>query len=458
MRRPASTTIVGSVIVVAITVPAVAYILTVDRQAHAQTRPGTSADATENARAAAAEAGKPVAVETAKPDHRTLVRELALPASLEAYESADLYAKTSGYIAEVKVDIGSPVCAGDLLIRIDVPEMADELRQAEAALAAKRANLEALRAKAVRAALMVETAAAEERVREAEAELQDITAKRKEELFKGSAIPQQEYDEARIKLSIAQSQVNVGRARRIGAEGDRKAAEADVNVAEAEVAVAQANIARLKTLMEYASITAPFDGVIAKRQTDPGDFVRSAVQGATMPLLVLANIDRLRIVLDVPESDCRFVKDGTPLEVRLAAHDANPLALTVSRSAHALNPSTRTMRAEADLVNADHTLAPGMFAHVAVKLEARQAALLVPSKAVRVHGRDVFVLVAEGGVARAAPVQIGYDDGEWSEIVAGLNGAEAVITAAKGVLAAGMPVTVAETRTAQAGSGEVPGL
>jgi len=451
MTRPRSTTLAGSLIVSAAAISAVAYVLTVDRTALGQAKPSSSADANEAA-------SRPVAVETAKPDQRTLVRELALPASLEAYESADLYAKTSGYIAEVKVDIGSRVRAGDLLIRIDVPEMADELRQAEAALAARRASLEALRAKAVRAALMVETAAAEELARAAEAELQGITAKRKEELFDGKAIPQQEYDEARIKLSIARAQVNVAKARRIGAEGDQKAAEADASVGESEVAVAEAAIARLKTMMEYASITAPFDGVITRRRTNPGDFVRSAAQGATTPLLMLANIDRLRVVLDVPESDCRFVKAGTPMDVRFAGDGAKPIQMTVARSAHSLNPATRTMRAEADLDNSDRTLSPGMYAQVAVKLETKQAALMTPSKAVRVHARDVFVLVADNGLARAVPVQVGYDDGEWSEIVSGLNGSEAVITAAKGVLAAGMPVAVAEPKTARAAANEAPGL
>jgi RND family efflux transporter MFP subunit len=457
MTRPRSTTLVGSLIVTAAAISAVAYMVTVDRTALALAKADSSANTKTGARAAGAEAGKPVAVETAKPDQRTLVRELALPASLEAYESAELYAKTSGYIAEVKVDIGSRVRAGDLLVRIDVPEMADELRQAEAALAAKRANLEALKAKAVRAALMVETAAAEESARAAEAELQQITAQRKEELFNGKAIPQQEYDEARIKLSIAHAQVNVAKAKRAGAAGDQRAAGADADVGEAEVAVAEAAIARLKTMMEYASISAPFDGVITRRRTNPGDFVRSAAQGATTPLLTLANIDRLRVVLDVPESDCRFVKAGTPLDVRLAGTGSKPIELTVARSAQSLNPATRTMRAEADLENSDRTLSPGMYAHVAIKLETKQAALMVPSKAVRVHARDVFVLVADNGVARSVPVQIGYDDGEWSEIVSGLSGSEAVITAAKGVLAAGMNVEVAVRTSAPIESAEVTG-
>ncbi|HMQ16234.1 MAG TPA: biotin/lipoyl-binding protein, partial [Phycisphaerae bacterium] len=176
------------IVVTVVAISAVAYMLTGDRAALGQTKPSPGADAKELTgggpantggtpapqASRATEAGKPVPVEVAKPDQRTLVRELALPASLEAYESASLYAKTSGYIAEVKVDIGSRVRAGELLVRIDVPEMADELRQAEATLAARRANLEAVQARAVRAALMVVTAAAEELAREAEAELQQL--------------------------------------------------------------------------------------------------------------------------------------------------------------------------------------------------------------------------------------------------------------------------------------------
>jgi len=441
MNRPPSVTIVGSLVVAVLAVSTLVWMLSADRSALAQAmaEPG-----------GAGESSQPVAVTTSRPDRRTLVRELALPASMEAYASAELYAKTSGYVAEVKVDIGSRVGAGDELIRIDVPEMLDELRQAEAALAARRASLAALKAKATRAGLMVETAAAEELAREAEAELQQITTTRKEELVKGNAITTQEFDEARIKLSIAQAQVSIATAKRAAAAGDKATADADVGVGEAEIAVAEANVSRLRTLMEYASIKAPFDGVITKRQIDPGDFVRSAAQGAATPLLTVARIDRVRVVLDVPESDCRFVTEGTPLELRLAACTGDPVSLFVSRTAKALNPATRTMRAEADLDNPDLALSPGMFAHVAVKLETKQAAMLVPSRAIRVHGRDVFVLVADGGVARAVPVEVGYDDGEWSEINSGLDGSEAVIAAAKGVLAAGMPVRATEAKSTPA--------
>jgi len=379
-------------------------------------------------------------VETTKPDRRALVRALALPATLEAYESADLYAKVSGYVGEVAVDIGSRVRAGDGLIRIEVPEMADELRQAEAVLASRRAGLAALQAKAVQAARMVDTAAAVAAARQAELDLQAITTQRKEELFKGTAIPRQEIDEARSRRQVAAAQLQIAGAERTASESERVAADADVKVAEAEVAVAEAQAARLRTLRQYTTITAPFDGVITVRRVDPGDFVRSAEQGTSVPLLTLASVDRLRLVLEIPESDCRDVLPGTTLDVRQAALAPEPFTLEVARTARALNPATRTMRAEADLPNSEGRASPGMYAQVVVRLETKAEALLVPSRAIHVRGEDVFVLAADDGVARALLVELGYDDGEWAEIVSGLSGAESVILAARGAVTAGMPV------------------
>ncbi len=98
------------------------------------------------------------------------------------------------------------------------------------------------------------------------------------------------------------------------------------------------------------------------------------------------------------------------------------------------------MRAEADLDNADNRLTAGMYAYVAVNLESKEQAMMVPSKAIRTAGKDMIVLVVNDGVAQARPISIGYDDGIWAEILSGLDGNEAVITATSGVVTAGSPV------------------
>jgi len=199
-------------------------------------------------------------------------------------------------------------------------------------------------------------------------------------------------------------------------------------------------VAKIKTLMEYATITAPFDGVITERFIDPGDFVRSATEGAVNPLLWIAKTDRIRLSLEIPEMDSTSVKVGTPVEVLVKALGTNPFPGTITRTAVALRASTRTMRAEVDLDNADGLFAPGMYAQVTIKLEIKENALMIPSKAVRIRGRETFVLVARGEIAQKVPVSLGYDDGIWAEVLSGIADDEWIITAATGAVTPGTPV------------------
>ena len=119
----------------------------------------------------------------------------------------------------------------------------------------------------------------------------------------------------------------------------------------------------------------------------------------------------------------------------------------IQRTTVALNPKTRTMRAEVDLDNKDGMLAAGMYAQVTVQLQTRQNALLVPSKSLRVRGRKISLLVARQGVAESVEVKIGYDDGIWAEIVAGdLHDDDRVITAAQSIVVPGTPVKAVDER------------
>ena len=365
-------------------------------------------------------------VEVTQPERRTLTRPLTMPATLMADEQVDMLAKTSGYVTEVVVDIGSRVKKGDVLAIIDVPEMMDELRQAQAVQAAKNA-------KVTQAEALRETAKAEVQRSAAEYALHKITHDRKVALRKQNVIPEQELDEAKNQLAVAEASQKIARAK--VASG-----QADVAVAKAEVLMAVATVARIKTLMEYATIRAPFDGVITERFIDPGDFVRSAAGGAAEPLLWIAKTDRIRLSLEIPEMDSTSVKVGTPVEILVKALGTNPFPGTITRTAVALRASTRTMRAEVDLDNADGLFAPGMYAQVTIKLEIKENALMIPSKAIRIRGRETFVLVARGEIAQKVPVSLGYDDGIWAEVLSGIADDEWIITAATGAVTPGTPV------------------
>ncbi|MBW8040557.1 MAG: efflux RND transporter periplasmic adaptor subunit [Planctomycetes bacterium] len=328
---------------------------------------------------------QPIPVEVVGVIHRPLTRMLNIPATLEAYEKADLYAKISGFVTKVNVDIGSYVQKEKVLMEIAVPEIADKLRQCQAVLEAKQAR----------------------------EKLDEITAKRQEQLAAENAISQQGLDEALSQFAIA---------------------KADTKVAESEVA-------RMRTLLEYATITAPFDGVITSRNFDPGAFVRSAADGQTQPLFALAKTDKIRLIIHVPEPEVPFVRAGTKVDVKIKCLNGETIESAVTRTSIALNSNTRTMRAEVDLDNKNGQLAPGMYAQVLVKLEVKGNATLIPSKAIRVRGRDISVLVSRDGIARSCSVETGYDDGIWVEIVGGqLKDNDLIITSASSAVAPGAPV------------------
>ena len=431
-NRRTMVTVSGTVGLAALTLALVTQMLISDRAGQAF--------AAEDNVASGQTATDPVRVETVRAARQALTRTLRMPATLVPYESADLYAKTSGYVKAVNVDIGSRVKRGEPLLTIDVPEMMDDLNQAKAVLSAKQAKVRALESKVTQAEAMIVTAQAEVGRYVAEEALARLTHERQEALRRESAISAQVFDEVQSRVVVAKAQLTIAKAKISGATAQRQADEADVAVAKAEVAVQQAAIDRLETLMNYATIRAPFDGVITSRNVDPGAFVRSAADGATTPLLAIAKVDRLRLVLEIPESDAASVTVGTALEIEVKAVGGSPMQATVTRTAGALKATTRTMRAEVDLNNADGRLAPGMYARVVVTLQTQAAALVIPSRAIRQRGRESSVLVSREGVARSVPIQIGYDDGIVAEVVKGLDGDEQIIVSATSVVAPGTPV------------------
>jgi len=283
-----------------------------------------------------------------------------IPAVLRADELVDLYAKSSGYVATISVDIGSRVRKGDVLLTISVPELAAESAYAEATLSAKRA-------KAAQARSLLEAARAEEGRSTAEDELQRITAKRKEDLFKRQAIPQQEWDEARSRLAISQAELKNAAAKIASSEGD-------IQIADAEVKMAEAKCDEIRSILDYTRLVAPFDGVITRRMVDVGAFVRSAAQGVTTPLFTLAKTDPLRLVLDIPEADSARVRVGSDVLFQVKSLGDQKFPARISRTSLALRSDSRTMQAEADIANADGRFVPGMYAQASIQLVADRAA------------------------------------------------------------------------------------
>jgi multidrug efflux pump subunit AcrA (membrane-fusion protein) len=301
-------------------------------------------------------------------------------AAVEAFWSADQYAKSSGYVSDVKADIGDRVKKGQVLAVLDVPELDKELAAARATLVAKREMAKAAIAATEQAQTALDVAKRLAAGAQAEQHLADATLKRQEELFADKAATEQQMDEVRAKTLVARATTGVAEAKIAAAEADLKAARANQAVAKANADVAAAEAERTEAMTAYTRITAPFDGVVTRRQVSPGDLVQAATASRTSPMFTVQRIDTVRVFCDIPEASVGAVRVGVPAEVKLYGSGGVVIRGTVTRVAAAVNPGTRTMRAEIDLPNPDEKLRPGMYAQVTLFPSVSPVAAVPPAR------------------------------------------------------------------------------
>ncbi len=213
--------------------------------------------------------------------------------------------------------------------------------------------------------------------------------------------------------------------------------------------VAEAKLRRTRTLLQYARISAPFTGIITSRFVDPGAFIPAATAGATpqsAALLTLMDYSRVRVQAYVPEPEVPFIRNGTPVKISLEELPGRTFSGSVTRFAHALDPSTRTMLAETEVNNPEGELRPGAYASVQIELERNLNALLVPVQALLVEKAGTSVFTIADGKAKKTPVQVGFNDGTNAEIIRGIEANQPVILLGKQLLNDGQAVSATEAR------------
>lgn len=204
--------------------------------------------------------------------------------------------------------------------------------------------------------------------------------------------------------------------------------------------------AQIQAELAYATIEAPFDGVITSRSIDPGDMVfeASSPKGSGDALLRVAALDVIRVETYVPERDAAWADVGDPATVAFDALPGKPFAGKVSRMSGALDPATRTMLVEIDLPNPDGLIKPGYYGRTRIVLESRKQVLALPDATVHDEQGNAYVYVVAGeSEAQRTLIHVGVDDGEWAEIASGLDGNQRVI-AAPAAVADGAPVRIAQ--------------
>jgi RND family efflux transporter MFP subunit len=309
---------------------------------------------------------------------------VTLPGTTAAFADANIYARATGYIAKRNVDIGDSVKQGELLAQLAVPELDDQISQNEATLAQLKSSLEQAKANLT---------------------LAQVTWDRDRPLVKEGWATQQ------------QGTVDVQ---------TLKAQEAAVSVAQSNVA-SQENLLRvLRQNRDYASVVAPFDGVITQRNVDIGSLVQGNTNSGTFMFEIMQK-DVIRVWVYVPQNAAFGVAPGIDAIVRVPELPDREFPGKVTRIADALHSGTRTLLTEIDIPNPDGALPPGVYCTVDLRIPRKSPSLVVPAEALIFNRDGLQVAVFNDGKSEIRKVRVTRDLGTQVEVDVGVEPGDRVI-------------------------------
>ncbi|MFZ0273329.1 MAG: efflux RND transporter periplasmic adaptor subunit [Acidobacteriaceae bacterium] len=343
------------------------------------------------------------AVPVATVRYTSLENDLVLTAEFIPYQEVDIMAKVAGYVKAINVDIGDHVRQNAILATLEVPEIQDDLAKAKAGEAAAEAD--------------VVTAQAAVRRDQAAASIAEISFQRITDVATRDRglVPRQEVDVAQSRDAEAAAQL--------------ESASSALTAAQDAKVEADSEYSRAEAMVQYATIRAPFTGVITKRYANTGSMIQAGISSQTqaMPVVKLAQNNLLRLILPVPVSDVGGIRKGETVDVNVVSL-GRTLKGTVTRYADSVQMSTRTMDTEVDVPNPDGSLIPGMYAEVHLHLAARPHVLSAPLDAVDGIGTSAEkAYLVRDGVVHLTSVTTGLQTATRIEIVSGLEAGDDVV-------------------------------
>jgi RND family efflux transporter MFP subunit len=343
------------------------------------------------------------AVPVATVRYTSLENDLVLTAEFIPYQEVDIMAKVAGYVKAINVDIGDHVRQNAILATLEVPEIQDDLAKAKAGEAAAEAD--------------VVTAQAAVRRDQAAASIAEISFQRITDVATRDRglVPRQEVDVAQSRDAEAAAQLESASSALTAAQDARVEADSEYS--------------RAMAMVQYATIRAPFTGVITKRYANTGSMIQAGISSQTqaMPVVKLAQNNLLRLILPVPVSDVGGIRKGETVDVNVVSL-GRTLKGTVTRYADSVQMSTRTMDTEVDVPNPDGSLIPGMYAEVHLHLAARPHVLSAPLDAVDGIGTSAEKAhLVRDGVVHLTSVTTGLQTATRIEIVSGLEAGDDVV-------------------------------
>jgi RND family efflux transporter MFP subunit len=306
---------------------------------------------------------------------------VTLPGTTFAYEAANIFARTYGYIEKRNVDIGDHVKAGDVLAELTAPELDHQISQAEATLSQTQATLNQ---------------------NQASMQLAQVTNDRTGTLVKQGWATVQLGDTNRLSL---------------------EAQQAAVRVAQANIAAQRSMVRILNQQKAYQRVIAPFDGVVTQRAVDVG----SLVQAGSTFMFTLMHSNVIRVQVFVPQDQAFGLAAGVDAVIRVPEMPDRAFPGRVTRIAEALQQGTRTLLAEVDVPNPDGALRPGIYCSVELDIPRKVPSLLISANAVIFNRDGLQVAVVENDVVHIRKVTVARDLGTQIEVRNGVKAGDQVV-------------------------------
>ncbi|GGE40456.1 RND family efflux transporter MFP subunit [Pedobacter psychrotolerans] len=328
---------------------------------------------------------KPLTIATFALKKEKLSTQLSLPGELIALQQVDLYAKVSSFVKSLKVDIGSEVSKGQLLMTLEAPEMASQLAASQSRIKAQEAIYTASKANYNRL-----------------------------------------YETSKTPGTISTNDLDQALARK--------------NSDLAQLEAAKAAYKEVGSVQDYLTIRAPFSGIISARNVNLGAYVGPSGKGSDLPLFTLQDQKNLRLAVSIPEVYTGYLKAGDEVSFTVKSIPNKTFTARVKRLSGALDLRLRSERIEMDVPNASKTLLPGMVAEVNIPLPANAGTFVVAKKALLDTSEGLFVLKVVDGKAVKVAVKKGRETDNQVELFGSLEEGDKLVAEPTEEMHEGMPI------------------
>jgi RND family efflux transporter MFP subunit len=339
----------------------------------------------------------------------SIADNLEIASEFLPFQEVDVYAKVSGYIHKLNVDVGAHVKQGQVLAVLEIPELQQQLQQDEASVRRSEQDL----------------ARAHEELNRSQSayNVAHLTYTRLADVQK-----------SRPEL-VAQQEIDVAQGKDLEASAGVSSEKDSLASAEQGLLVAKAALGKDQAMFDYARMTAPFDGVVTQIYAYTGALLPAGTASSKSDsgLCRLAQNNLLRLVIPVPERAVSDIHVGQTVAV-----DVSGLKKTfngkIVRFSDQIDTTTRTMHTEVDVPNSQYELVPGMYASVKMPLHSAANVLTVPIQAVQAAGagKGTVLVVGSNNKIENRNVTLGMQSATDVEITSGLQENEVVIFGSQG--------------------------